>query len=376
MNKKTRKVERTASDGAASATNNSAASATNDLAASDGVTGDAPIAASSSTIAAPSPNIIHHTSLPLVIVNPASAGGATGRTWPSLASDLRAHFGAFNCAFTERAGDASVIAGREAAAGRSLIVACGGDGTISEVANGILESGADAELGILPSGTGGDFRRTLDVPQRGRDAAAALARGRGVRMDVGRVEFQDRAGARARRYFLNVASCGMGGEVIRRVEENSTGWLATASRRVAGGQAAYAVASLQAAVTFDRPTLRIQLDERAAFRLAVTNLCIANARYFGGGMKIAPEAKLDDGLLDVVAVGDLDTLKILTNVYRLYLGTHLGMREVRHAHARRVQVSADKPGEVVSIEVDGELAGVLPATFEILPRALRVRIPA
>jgi diacylglycerol kinase (ATP) len=347
MSKKPRKVER---------------------AASDGGTADAAIAASSSLIT-------HHSSLPLVIVNPASAGGATGRAWPRLASDLRAHFGAFNCAFTERAGDASVIAGREAASGRRLIVACGGDGTISEVANGILESGADAELGILPSGTGGDFRRTLDVPKRGRDAAAALAGGRSRRVDVGLVEYQAGAGVRGRRYFLNVASCGMGGEVIRRVEENSGGWLASASRRVAGGQAAYALASLQAAAAFARPMLRIRLDERPEFRLAVVNLCIANARYFGGGMKIAPEAKLDDALLDVVAVGDLDTLKILTNVYRLYLGTHLGMREVRHAHARRIEVSADRPDEQVLIEIDGELSGALPATFEILPRALRIRCP-
>ncbi|HEY1402768.1 MAG TPA: diacylglycerol kinase family protein, partial [Pyrinomonadaceae bacterium] len=316
------------------------------------------------------------SSLPLVIINPASAGGATGRAWPRLASDMRAHFGAFNCAFTKQAGDASVIAGREAAAGRSLIVACGGDGTVSEVANGILESGADAELGILPSGTGGDYRRTLDIPKRGADAAAALAGGRSVRVDVGRVEFQDRAGARAGRYFLNVASCGMGGAVIRRVEENASGWVASASRRLAGGQAAYALASLQAAVSFARPTLRIQLDERPEFRLAVVNLCIANARYFGGGMKIAPQAKLDDGLFDVVAVGDLDTLKILTNVYRLYLGTHLGMREVQHAHARRIAVSAGKPSQEVLIEIDGELSGTLPATFEILPRALRVRVPA
>jgi diacylglycerol kinase family enzyme len=167
----------------------------------------------------------------------------------------------------------------------------------------------------------------------------------------------------------------MGGEVIRRVEENASSLLASASRRVAGGQAAYAIASLQSAVSFTRPTLRIRLDDRPEFRLAVVNLCVANARFFGGGMKIAPEAKLDDGLLDIVAVGDLDTLRILTNVYRLYLGTHLGMREVRHAHARRIEVSADKADDSVLIEIDGELAGTLPATFEILPRALRVRCP-
>jgi YegS/Rv2252/BmrU family lipid kinase len=293
-----------------------------------------------------------------------------------VASDLRTHFGAFNCAFTERAGDARLIAEREAGQGRSLIIACGGDGTISEVANGILESGADAELGILPSGTGGDFKRTLKIPARAVDAAAALRSGRSIRVDVGRVEFQDRAGAPARRYFLNVASCGMGGEVIRRVEENSTGWLTSASRRIGGGgQLSYALASLQTTVSFNKPMLRIQLDDRPEFRLVVANLCVANARYFGGGMKIAPDAKLNDGLLDVVAVGDLGTLEILTNVYKLYLGTHLGMQKVGHSLARSVRVSAVDANERVLIEIDGELLGGLPATFEVLPQRLRVRCP-
>jgi diacylglycerol kinase family enzyme len=168
----------------------------------------------------------------------------------------------------------------------------------------------------------------------------------------------------------------MGGEVIRRVEENSSSWFTSASRRVkGGGQLSYALASLQATVSFNKPMLRIQLDEHPEFRLVVANLCIANARYFGGGMKIAPKAKLDDGLLDVVAVGDLGTLEILTNVYKLYLGTHLGMQKVQHALARTIRVSAAHAGEEVLIEIDGELLGTLPATFEILPRRLRVRCP-
>ena len=319
--------------------------------------------------------VTHSSSLPLIIVNPASAGGATGRAWPQIASDLRTHFGAFNCAFTEKGDDGRLIAAREAGRGRSLIIACGGDGTISEVANGILESGVDAELGILPSGTGGDLRRTLKVPARAADAAAMLRQGQSLRMDVGRVEFQDRTGARATRYFLNVASCGMGGEVIRRVEANSAGWLATASRRIGGGQISYALASLQTTVAFTKPTLSVQLDDRPEFRLALANLCVANARYFGGGMKIAPGAKLNDGLLDVVAVGDLSTIEILTNVYKLYLGTHLGLQKVQHSLARRIRVSTANPDEVVLLEIDGELLGTLPAAFETLPRALRVRVP-
>ncbi len=165
-----------------------------ELPASDGQTSDA-------VIGAPSTPVSYPTSLPLIIVNPASAGGATGRAWPSLASDLCRHFGAFKCLFTEKAGDGRLIAERESGLGRKLIIACGGDGTISEVANGILESGADAELGLLPSGTGGDFRRTLGIPTRAADAAAALRNGRSAMIDVGRVEFQNQAEATARQYF-------------------------------------------------------------------------------------------------------------------------------------------------------------------------------
>src|SRR2546421_552578 len=107
------------------------------------------------------------TLLPLIIVNPASAGNSTRNSWPAMASDLAAHFGAFNCAFTEKPGDGRTLAARGACEGRRLIIACGGDGTINEVANGIIESGCDAvKLGILPSGTGGDFRRTLNIPTR------------------------------------------------------------------------------------------------------------------------------------------------------------------------------------------------------------------
>jgi diacylglycerol kinase (ATP) len=312
--------------------------------------------------------------LPLVIINPASAGGATGAQWPRLASDLRAHFGAFACAFTEAPGDGRRIAEREARAGRRLIIACGGDGTISEVANGILAANADTELGVLPSGTCGDFRRTVGMPTRGSDAAAALRNGRTELIDVGRVEYQNQAGAGETRYFLNVSSCGMGGEVIQRVKGETGSWLPAYAARLLGGKVSFAAAALQTTLSFKKPSVMVQLDERAERRLTVANLCVANARFFGGGMKIAPEAKLNDGLFDVVALGDLDTLTILTNVYKLYLGTHLGMQQVHHAHATRVTTRA-VDGEPVLLEVDGELVGTLPATFEVRPRALRIRVP-
>src|SRR5215211_6709752 len=118
----------------------------------------------------------------VVIVNPASAGGSTGDVWPQIASDLRSQFGAFQPVFTKHRGDATALAADAARKGAKLIIACGGDGTISEVANGILSSGKDAELGILPSGTGGDFRRSLEIPSASRAAARVLREGKTVRI--------------------------------------------------------------------------------------------------------------------------------------------------------------------------------------------------
>jgi len=313
--------------------------------------------------------------LPLVVVNPTSARGATGRAWPRLASELRAHFGAFGVAFTRRAGHAREIAESEARAGRKFLIACGGDGTVSEVANGILASGADAELGLLPSGTGGDFRRTLRVPRRDTDAAAALRTGRTASIDAGRVEYLNPEGGRESRFFVNVASCGMGGEVIRRVKQGGSDWLPAALPHALSGRAAFAAAAVRASLAYERPTITVSLDGGPERHLAITNFCVANARYFGGGMKIAPGAKMNDGRFDVVAVGRLDTPAILFNSYKLYLGTHLGMREVGHALAARVSVRAAN-GEKILLEVDGELVGTLPVDFEMLPRALRVRVPS
>src|SRR5437667_8507337 len=127
--------------------------------------------------------------LPLVIVNPASADGATEKNWPKIASDLRTHFGAFSVEFTRAVGHAREIAAEAAKQGTKLIIACGGDGTISEVANGILESNAETELGILPGGTGSDFRRSLRMPTNTAAAARALRDGHMRTIDVAKVNF-------------------------------------------------------------------------------------------------------------------------------------------------------------------------------------------
>lgn len=313
--------------------------------------------------------------LPLIIVNPASAGSSTLAAWPAMASDLAAQFGAFNCAFTEKAGDGRVLAERGAQEGRHLIVACGGDGTISEVANGILSSGVDVELGILPSGTGGDFRRTLRLPTRPADAARVLRQGRARRIDVGRVTYTNHKGAEESRYFLGVASCGMSTHIIARVKENGSRWLPASRSTWLGGKISFAVATTQTTLASPKTDVLVQLDGGREHRLTVSNLCVANARYFGGGMKVAPEAKLDDGQFDVITIRDMSAFRILTNAHKLYGGTHLEMEEVFQSRAQSVTARSARRNEEVMVEVDGELPGRLPATFEILPKALRVRCP-
>lgn len=312
---------------------------------------------------------------PLVIINPESAGGSTRAAWPKIASDLATQFGAFEPAFTKHGGQGIELACDAAKEGRRLIIACGGDGTISEVANGILMSGCKAELGIIPSGTGGDFRRTLEIPTNTRDAARILRTGRTREIDVGRVTFTNHDGDHVTRYFVGVASFGLSADVISRVKEGSTDWLPTRGPAWLTNRLSFGVAMMQSAMKTEAARVFVQLDERQEQLLTVANLCVANARYFGGGMKIAPDAKLADGKFDVISVGDLGAAKIFTNAPRLYTGTHLSMREVGHALATKVIVRPANDAERIAMEVDGELPGSLPATFQIIPHALRVRCP-
>lgn len=311
--------------------------------------------------------------LPLVIVNPKSAAGSTREKWAAIASDLRSHFGPFQAAFTRCPGDGIRIALRAAKDGREFIIACGGDGTINEVANGILLSGRDVELGIFPSGTGGDFRRTIGLPQTPREIARALRLGRPQQIDVGKVTFHDVENKEISRFFLNESSFGLAADIISRVKTTSSlKWLPIDSVR---GRASFALSTLQEVVGLGTTLVRARIDDGDTKILSTVNFSIANARYFGGGMMIAPDAKLADGLLDVVNIGDIRTAKIILNAYTLYRGTHMELPEVKGRTARKIEVSPVDNSRTIFLEVDGELPGKLPAVYEVVPKALRVRIP-
>lgn len=313
--------------------------------------------------------------LPLVIINPESAGGATRDAWPKIASDLATHFGSFTPRFTKHPGEGIELAASAARKGTKLIIACGGDGTISEVANGILSAGSDTELGILPSGTGGDFRKTIGIPARASAAARVLRDGQTRLIDVGRVTFTRSDGEPESRYFLGVASFGMSADVVARVKEGGPEWLPTRGPKWLTGRVSFGLAMLQTTLKVGPTRVVVQLDDDPARHMTVANLCIANARYFGGGMKIAPDAKLTDGKFDVVSIGDLGAARILANAPRLYLGAHLSMEKIGHALATKIVARPIDGDPRIEIEVDGEIPGQLPATFQILPKAIRVRCP-
>lgn len=313
------------------------------------------------------------TSLPLVIVNPKSASGSTREKWSLTASELRSHFGPFSVAFTKSQGDGIDLATRASRSGRKFIIACGGDGTINEIANGILLSGEDVELGVLPSGTGGDFRRTLGLPHTNREAAAALRDGDTKLMDVGKVTFTDHSDKSVSRYFLNVSSVGLAADIIKRVKSAKVfDWLPVESVR---GRANFAVSTLQEVLDLDPSLVRVRFDDGEEHTLQTIAFCIANSRYFGGGMMIAPDAKINDGLLDVVNIGDISTAKVLVNALSLYRGTHHRLDEVNATLAKRIEINAADLSKEILLETDGELPGKLPAVYEVVPNALRVRVP-
>jgi YegS/Rv2252/BmrU family lipid kinase len=304
---------------------------------------------------------------PLVIVNPRSGRGLNEAKWARVRGALIDGLGELDSAFTGAPRDAAAIARREAEAGRRLIVALGGDGTISEVANGILEAGAGArtELGIVPRGTGGDFRRTLELPHDITEAARRIREATARAVDAGRVRFRGHDGQQVVHHFVNVASFGFSSTVATR---------ANASSKRFGGRVAFFAATLRALVSYDNTDVWVTVGDKPRERRRVLMAAVGNGRFFGGGMKICPEARIDDGALELVTVGDFSKGEILANIGRLYEGTHVELESVESARVTRVEVEPVEAEARIPLELDGETPGHLPAVFEILPAALRIRL--
>jgi diacylglycerol kinase family enzyme len=289
----------------------------------------------------------------LVIVNPRSRAGATGSRWDAIEVKLRDALGPLDVARTAGPRDAERLAREGVRAGATRIVVAGGDGTTSEVATGLLAAnlGADAEIGLLPLGTGGDFVKTLGIPRDPEAAIRCLVEGKPRRVDAGCIHYRQSDGTEARSYFVNISSVGISGLVVKMVNESNN--------PLGGYRAAPVCVRVDGQVVHDGPML-----------VGV----VASGRYFGGGMKIAPGARPDDGLFDVLVVESLPLRRLLSRFHLLYRGRHVEVEGIHHCRGRRVEMEASE--RQVEIEVDGEPLGETPIRVEMLPAALTVLVPA
>ncbi|MEI9989421.1 MAG: diacylglycerol kinase family protein [Rhizomicrobium sp.] len=306
------------------------------------------------------------------IVNPHSGNGRTGREWKEIARALGPLYPRLAVAFSEGRGDAMAKVRQALAEGHEEIVAVGGDGTINEAVNGMFDcEGAlapDAVFAFVTSGTGGDFRKSFGIEAGARAAVARLAKAPVRAVDIGRVSCLSARGEPTSRYFINIASFGMSGQIVQAVNRARIA-------KLFGGSFAFAFHSVLSMLRYRDAPVRLIVDGKDDAKAAVSTVAIANGQYFGGGMRVAPDAKPRDGLFDVVVMEAAPRGTSLANMKLIYSGEHVHQPHVRVLRGTHVVAApvAETGGRPVWIETDGETAGRLPATFDILPGALNLR---
>lgn len=306
-----------------------------------------------------------------VIVNPRAGSGRTGRRWPAISGKLSDAIGDFDHAFTAGHGDASALAKGAIDEGAKLVVAVGGDGTISETVNGFADDKGVPRQGCafaaISAGTGADFARSLAPDDKDHDPVAALASGRERHIDLGRITYTGTDGQNHSRLFINIASFGLSGTVDRAVNaERMTGWLS--------GRAAYYWATLTALRKHRAAGVRLTIDDEPALTLDMHMVAVANGQYFGGGMRVAPQARLDSGEFEIIILRGGPKWTLVRDLGQVYRGAHMDHPMIIARRGRRVHAEpVDQHGETIPVDIDGESPGDLAATFEVLPGALLLR---
>jgi len=261
---------------------------------------------------------------------------------------------------SERAGQLSELARRAVDDGATRLVAVGGDGTVNEVANGI--AGSAVELAVIPRGTGWDFVRTYEIPRRLDDAIRVARDGRPRELDLGRASYRSWQGDDRESYFANIASAGMSGAIAQRANETT---------KALGGKISYFWATF---AVFSRwRNCEVEVDVAGETRRGrLHDAIVSIGRYFGGGMMITPEAEPDDGLFDVLLIGDLSKRDLLLTLPKTYRGKHLPHPKAEVLRGAQVRIDAERP---LPVQLDGEQPGTTPASFEVVPHGLRLLVP-
>jgi len=295
-----------------------------------------------------------------VIVNPVAGANSTRRKWSRIRQLLKRVGLSFDYQYTEGVGHAIELARAAASDGYRYLVAVGGDGTVNEVANGILSStnSTTTALGIVSTGTGSDFVRSVGIPRDYTSACSFLTSSRRLLIDVGVVEYQ-RQGETVKRFFVNAAGVGFDAAVVEATERLP---------KYFGGTVPYLAGLMRTLFRYRNKPIVLRIGDKVE-SARVLNVAVANGCYLGGGMRIAPEASLDDNLLDVVVVGNIGKFELLKALPMVYKGTHVNHPKVRMEKATHILVESSEP---ILVYADGELLGEGPASFGVVPAALNI----
>ena len=304
----------------------------------------------------------------IVIVNPQAGNGRTEKIWPNIESALEKSIGSFEVLQTTCHGDATDLSRRILAVDTARIVAVGGDGHLNEVLNGFIENdlpvNPEARLSFVMTGTGCDFQRSLGISGKWQNAAAKLKDAKVRKIDVGKVTYTAADKTQKIRYFDNIASFGLSGAVDHCLEHSRL-------RNYLGGSPLFLWATIKTVFTHPNQSIRFRINDGPEEEICSRLGLLANGRYFGGAMHAAPEAELDDGLLDLLMLKEISVAKFLWHLPKIYKGTHLKIPEIFFQKVRKFTAESS---EQVILDIDGESPGYLAATFEVLPKILNLQI--
>ena len=304
----------------------------------------------------------------IVIVNPQAGNGRTEKIWPNIESGLEKSIGSFEVLQTTCRGDATDLSRRILKEDAARIVAVGGDGHLNEVLNGFIENdlpvNAESRLSFVMTGTGCDFQRSLGISGKWQNAVAELKDAKVRKIDVGKVTYTAADKTQKIRYFDNIASFGLSGAVDHCLEHSRL-------RDYLGGSPLFLWATIKTVFTHPNQGIRFRIDDGPEEEICSRLGLLANGRYFGGAMHAAPEAELDDGLLDLLMLKEISVAKFLWHLPKIYKGTHLKIPEIFFQKVRKFTAESS---EQVILDIDGESPGYLAATFEVLPKILNLQI--
>lgn len=303
------------------------------------------------------------TSYATVIVNPIAGGRAAHREWPKINAQLRKVGLSFEFEFTQRAGHAAEIATRAISRGCQFLIAVGGDGTVNEVVNGMLQSGKASELtlGIVPAGTAHSFSYSLGIGKDYADTCSCLVGKRKIQIDLGVVKCWSQGHA-VERYFVNEASIGLSAEIV-----DSWGFLPTGPGRSAN-LPFRKFTGYKALVSHRNKAVKLQMGNDIE-SIRICTVFVANGKYCADKMLIAPHASLYDNLLDSIIVGDVSKSELIKIRPTLYNGTHVMHEKIREVRVTEIAIESD---ESLLVEADGDVIGESPASFRVTPSALTV----